>query len=147
MQNKWDEKWDEVSAQQRREQEILEEMEDNYRAKQRSFEERYNHLEEYRQQLQYGIDEHYEETMAMLHQHSDNPYFEEAYQGLVDLTEMAIQMNQDAFFMHQQKLIDEEDAFEQNYRKKHEEQEDKVEALRWELIKIDLAEKEERGRK
>lgn len=57
MQDKWSKKWDEVSAQQRQEQAVLEEMEENYRAKQRSFEERYNRLEDYRQQLQYGIDD------------------------------------------------------------------------------------------
>ncbi|EMC26738.1 hypothetical protein [Streptococcus mutans] len=147
MQDKWDKKWDEVSAQQRREQEVLEEMEENYRAKQRSFEERYNRLEGYRQELQYAIDGHYEETIVMLRQHSDNPNFEEARQNLVHLTEMAVQINQDEFSRHYQKLIDETDELEQNYRKKHREQEDKVEALHWELVKIDLAEKEEKGRK
>ena len=40
MQDKWDKKWDEVSAQQRREQEVLEAIEENYRATQRSIEQR-----------------------------------------------------------------------------------------------------------
>ena len=145
MPDKWSKKWDEVSAQQRQEQAVLEEMEENYRAKQRSCEERYNRLEDYRQQLQYGIDAHYEESLAMLRQHSDNPNVEEAHQNLDHLTEMAIQINQDEFSTYHQKLVDEEEAFEQNYKKEHREQEEKVDALYWELVKIDQAEKEEKG--
>lgn len=144
MKDKWAEKWDEVSAKQWHERMILEEMEDSYYAKKRSFEERYNRLDDFRLLLQNGIEQNYEGSLAMLQGIGDNPHFEEARQNLINMTEQAVQYNQDQFVYHRDKLEIEEEAFEQAYRKAHSEQEDKIDALHWELVKIDLAEQEEK---
>lgn len=124
-------KWDEIQARIYHEQVALEDMEDDFRREQKKFEEQTNHLDETRYVLQNHFEQIYEIVSSDFRKMENAD--EDNYRQAVEIINQFLIVNDEQFRRKVSIVQDQFFDLEDEYKKRHYQQEEKVESLYREL--------------